>query len=151
METLETLETLETHTMVKSWLSSIDGSVGASGWKAASSAPPSPPQSRRRSVTSPDLHHYHYRGRKRKRTMSEPSIISQRPILTPKGPSTQRSRSQSPTRTLRTLLAAATPAIHCKQVSETTLPEYVSKLKRNLLQAGEKGVIAEQLKASVGH
>jgi hypothetical protein len=47
------------------------------------------------------------------------------------------------------LLAAATPAIHCKQVSETILPEYVSKLKRNLLQAGEKGVIAEQLKASV--
>ena len=81
--------------------------------------------------------------------MSKPSIISQRPIPTPEEPSTHRSRSQSPIRNLRTLLAAAMPAIHCKQVSETILPEYVSKLKRNLLQAGEKGVIAEQLKASI--
>jgi hypothetical protein len=138
------IETPEMHTTVASWLSSIDGQtaaddpVGASGWK------PSPPQLRRGN-TPPD----HHRGRKRKRTMSEPStIISQRPILTPKGPSTHRPRSQSPIRTLRTLLAAATPAIHCQEVSETILPEYVSNLKKNLLQAGKKGVIPEQLKVS---
>ena len=150
MERLKTLEPPEMHTIVESWLSSIDApddSVEVSGWKAASapaSASSAPPSLRGRSTTPPDghLHHHHhhhpYRGRKRKRTMSEPS----------KGPSTHRSSSY-PIRSLWTLLAAATPAVHYKQHFETILPEYVSKLKKNLLQARERGVIPEQLKASI--
>lgn len=110
---------------------------------------PSTPRERHDSTTLIYLHYYQERGRKRKRTMSTPSIVSLRPILTPRGPSTSPSRSRSPIRTLWKLLAKGTPAVHFKQVDQAILPEYVSKLKKSLLETNEKGIIPKQFEVSI--